>query len=174
MPGLRPRRLFDLLLLHQHLRRRLEALMLQQPLHQLAPRVFRVRPDHVRGIARQQRLRLDMNQQRRHVNKLARRIHIGLLQLVAVVQKLRRHQRDRNVVDVDILLADQVQQQVERPVVHLPHRHRERRLRSLFLRRVLVFSRFALRLRSSTGFGSSSNVSDRRNRSSAPRLAASA
>ena len=43
-PRLRPRRLFDLLLLQQHLRRGLEALMLQQPLHQLAPRVFGVRP----------------------------------------------------------------------------------------------------------------------------------
>ena len=132
IPGLRPGGLFDLLLLHQHLRRGLEALVLEQPLHQLAPRVFGVAAEDVAGIARQQRLRLDVNQQRGHVDELARRVHVGLLQLMRVVEKLAGDARNRNVVDVDVLLADQVEQQIERPVVDLAHGDRERRLRSLF------------------------------------------
>src|SRR6185437_10607258 len=43
-------------------------------------------------------------------------------------QKLRRDLRNGNVVDIDVLLADQVQQQVERAVVNLPHEYGERRL----------------------------------------------
>ena len=111
--------------------------MLQQPFHQLAPRIFRIRAGHIRRIARQQHLRLDMDQERRHIDELARRIHVRLLQLVAIVQKLRRDHPNRNVVDIDTLLADQVQQQVQRPVIHLSHRHRKRRLRCLLGLRVL-------------------------------------
>ncbi len=116
----------------QHLRRVLEALVLQQPLHQFAPRIFRsiFGP---RGRARQQHLALDVDQQRGRVDKLARHIHIARLQLVHIGQKLRRDLANRNVVDVDVLLANQVQQQVERPVIHLAHHHRKWRLLRRFL-----------------------------------------
>ncbi len=50
-----------------------------------------------------------------------------------IAQKLRRNLRDGNVVDVDVLLANQVQQQVQRPVVDLPDRHRKRKLLDVFL-----------------------------------------
>ncbi len=33
--------------------------------------------------------------------------------------------RDRNVVDVDVLLADQVEQQIERSLINISHGHGE-------------------------------------------------
>jgi hypothetical protein len=65
--------------------------------------------------ARQQHLALDVDEQRGGVDELAGHIHVGGLELVDVGQELRRDLGDGNVVDVDVLLADQVQQQVEGP-----------------------------------------------------------
>ena len=62
-------------------------------------------------------------------------VYIGLLQLVRVIQKLCGDARNRNVVDIDVLLANQIEQQVERAVVDLANRHGEGRLRSLLLSR---------------------------------------
>ena len=130
-PGLRPGRFFDLLLLHQHLRGGLEALVLQQPLHQFAARIFIASaPVTSEGSRGSSVLLLDVDQQRRHINKLARGIDVRLLQVVRVLQELRRDPRHRNVVDVDVLPADQVEQQVHRAVIHLAHGDRKRRLRS--------------------------------------------
>ncbi len=44
------------------------------------------------------------------------------LDALDVPQVLRRDLRDRDVVDVDVLLANQVEQQVERAVVQLRRR----------------------------------------------------
>ena len=43
-----------------------------------------------------------------------------------VVQVLLGNLGDRNVVDVDVLLANQVEQQIQRPLVNLSHNDRER------------------------------------------------
>jgi hypothetical protein len=64
--------------------------------------------------ARQEHARLDVNQRRRHDEELAGNVEIQLLHQVDVFQILLRDQRDRNVVDVDLVPLDQVQQQIER------------------------------------------------------------
>jgi len=87
-----------------------------------------------------------VDQQRGRVDKLAGHVHVGGLELVHVGQKLRRDLGDGNVVDVDVLLADQVQQQVERAVIHLAHKHRKWRLFSFLLPRLLPRSRLIARL----------------------------
>ena len=124
--GIRPYGLFDLLLLHQHLRRRLKALVLKQPVDQLQSWIFFSRGRI--GIARQQHLRLDVDQQRRRVDELGGNIHIELLHRLHVFQVLLGDLRNRDVVDVDVLLANEVEQQVERSVVHLVDHDREGRL----------------------------------------------
>jgi len=62
-----------------------------------------------------------VDQQRCGVDKLSRYIDIGGLELVYISQKLGGDLSDRNVVDIDVLLADQVQQQVEGSVVNQSH-----------------------------------------------------
>ncbi len=61
------------------------------------------------------------------MNSPATSISLGP-QLLDVGQELRRDLGDGDVVDVDVLLANQVEQQIERPVVHLAHDHRKWRL----------------------------------------------
>src|ERR1700678_122081 len=68
-----------------------------------------------------------MDQQRSYINEVRRRIHLGLLQTLHVGQKLGRDATDGDVIDIDVLLADQVPQQVQRTVVPLPHRNAVRR-----------------------------------------------
>ncbi len=135
--GIGPGGFFDLLFLQQHLRGGLEALVLEQALDQFAAGVFGVGAGDVGRIARQQRLRLDVDEQRGHVDELAGGVDVGLLELVAVVEKLRGEQRDGDVVDVDILLADEVEQEIERAVVDLADGDGEGRLRGFLLGRFL-------------------------------------
>src|SRR5512134_522977 len=66
--------------------------------------------------ARQQRLRLHVDQGRGHHKELARDVEIERLQRFEVREVLLRDPRDRDVVDVELVLADQVQQEVERPL----------------------------------------------------------
>ena len=114
------------LLLLQHLGGVLEALVLQQALDQFAARILGgvFRAD---GRARQQHLALDVDEQRGGVDELAGHVHVAGLELVHVGQELRRDLGDGDVVDVDVLLADQVEQQVERAVVYLVDDDREGR-----------------------------------------------
>ena len=94
--------------------------MLQKPFHQFAARIFRhfvwssSRP-------RKQHLALDVDEHGSGIDKLAGYIHIRSLQLVDVSKKLSRDAGDRDVVNVNVLLADQVQQQIERSVVYLSY-----------------------------------------------------
>ncbi len=125
--GVGPRRRFEHLLLLQHLRGVLEALVLQQPLDQFAARIFGGVVG-AGGHARQQHLALDVNQQRRRVDELAGHVDVGGLELIDIGQELRGDLRDGNVVDVDVLLANQIEQQVERAVVDLADGDGERRL----------------------------------------------
>jgi hypothetical protein len=74
-----------------------------------------------------------VDEQRSGVDELAGHVHVAGLELVHVGQELRRDFGDGNVVDVDVLLADQVQQQVERAVVDLAHDDRELDVRLLIL-----------------------------------------
>ena len=67
-----------------------------------------------RGRPRQQHPRLDLDQHRRHQQVLGRQFEVAAADLVDVVQVLAGHARHRDVEDVEVLLADQVQQQVQR------------------------------------------------------------
>ena len=91
--------------------------MFQQPVDQLQARVLfgcgRV------GIRRQQHPRLDVNEQRRRVNELGGNIHIEALHGLHVAQILLGDFGDRDVVDVNVLLANEVEQQIEWAVVDL-------------------------------------------------------
>ena len=60
-----------------------------------------------------------MDQQRSHVNKFGGDINVELLHALHIGKKLRRDAGDGNVVDIDILLADEVEQKVERALVNL-------------------------------------------------------
>jgi len=94
--------------------------------------------DRVR-IARQQHARLNLHQHCRHVNKLGGNVHIELANLLHIAQILRRDARNGNVVNINILLADQVQQQVQRPVENLIDGDRKGRLAFFRLLRVRFF-----------------------------------
>ena len=69
---------------------------------------------HVLG--RQQHARLDLDQHSGHRQILGREFEIRLADLVDVAQVLPREPRHRDVEDVEVLLPDQVEQQVERPL----------------------------------------------------------
>jgi chromosome condensin MukBEF ATPase and DNA-binding subunit MukB len=60
-----------------------------------------------------------VDQGRRHVDELRAQIDIHLARLLHVSEVLRRDGGDGDVLDVDLLLADQVQQQVQRPLILL-------------------------------------------------------
>ncbi len=128
-----PGGLFDLLLLEEHLGGCLETLVLEEAFYELAAGVFGVACEHVGRVAGEQRLRLDVDQQRGHVDELAGGVDVGLLELVGVVKKLRRDAGDGDVVDVDVLLANKVEQKVERAVVDLAYSDREGGLGGFFL-----------------------------------------
>src|SRR5258705_2987153 len=85
-----------------------DLLVLEQPAHQLGTRVF---PLVVAEPARQQHLRLDAQQPRRHLEIVG-----GLVepQVLDDREELIRNLRDREVGDVDLVFLDQMQQQVER------------------------------------------------------------
>jgi hypothetical protein len=72
-----------------------------------------------------------VNQHRRHVNKLARHVDVELSYALDINQVLRRDLRDGDIIDVDVLLADQVQQQVERPFVNLTELDSERKIAAI-------------------------------------------
>ena len=113
--GPQPLRGAQLLPFVQQARRRLEFLVLEEPPDQRVARIVLLRFDACRRLRpRQQHLRLDVNQRRRHHDVLARDVQIELLEQRDRVEILRGDQRDRNVVDADLVLPDQVQQQIER------------------------------------------------------------
>ena len=97
--------------LHQHLCGGAEALVLQQTVDQLHARIVK-RPARVR-ITRQQHLRLDVDQGRGHVEELGADVDIHLASLIEIRQVLRGDGGDWDVLDVDLLFADQVQQQIQ-------------------------------------------------------------
>src|SRR6185295_16058963 len=111
--GTRPLRAAQRLALVQQLGRRLELLVLEQAPHQRVARIlFRIFLRRIRP--RQQHARLDVDQRGRHHQELSRDVEVQLLHQVDVLEVLRRDEGDRDVVDVDLVLLDEVQQQVER------------------------------------------------------------
>ena len=91
----------------------LEAFVFLQPAYQLGARVFffatfrRTRP-------RQQHARFDLGEHRRHEQIFARQLELQLRHDLDVLHVLPRDLGDRNVENVEILAADQIQQQIER------------------------------------------------------------
>ena len=57
-----------------------------------------------------------MDERRRHHQELARDVEVEFLHQLEVVEVLLRDERDRDVVDVHLVLLDEVEQQVERPL----------------------------------------------------------
>ena len=92
-------------------------LVLQQPADQFLPRVFQLLLDFL--FARQHHPRLDLDQRAGHVEKIAHRVDVDLLQHGDVFEKLVGDRRDRNVRHVELVLAHQIQQQVQRTAKHL-------------------------------------------------------
>ena len=99
----------------QELGGRLELLVLEQTPDERFARIFFGPGVFLRRIrARQQRARLDVNQRRRHYQELSRHVEIQVLHERDVAQVLLGDERDRDVVDVQLALANQVQEQIER------------------------------------------------------------
>ena len=107
----------NLLALVQQAGGRLEFLVLEEPADERIPRILRLALHPGRRFRpRQQHPGLDVNQRRRHDQELARHVQVELLHELNRVQVLRGDERDRDVVDADLVLPDEVQQQVERPL----------------------------------------------------------
>ena len=105
------------LALVQQFRGGLELLVLEQPPHQRVARILFLALDAGGRLgARQQHLRLDVDERRGHHQEFARDVEVQLLHQLDRVEVLLRDERDRDVVDVDLVLPDEVQQQVERPL----------------------------------------------------------
>ena len=70
---------------------------------------------------RQQQARLDLHQHRRHHQVLGGELEVGRAHRLDVLQVLARERRHRDVEDVEVFLADQVQKQVEGALEGLEH-----------------------------------------------------
>jgi hypothetical protein len=57
-----------------------------------------------------------VDERRRHDEELPRHVEVHLLHQIDVVQILFRDERDRDVVDVQLVLLDEVNEQIERPL----------------------------------------------------------
>src|SRR6185503_15743680 len=113
--GPQPLRRAQLLALVQQPGGGLELLVLEQAPHQRVARIFLLLFDAGGGLGtRQQHLRLDVNQRRRHDDVFAGGVEIELLHQRDGLEVLRRDQGNRDVVDVQLVLLDQVEQQIER------------------------------------------------------------
>ena len=84
-------------------------------MHQLVARVLLLRPRE--RVGRQQHLRFDVDQRRRHVDEIGRNVYIQLFELVEIIEILLGDLGDGNVVDVHLLLANQIEQKIERAFV---------------------------------------------------------
>ena len=107
--------------------------MLEQPVDKFIARIFQNIGGRQR-IARQQHLRLNVNQHRSHINEFRGDIHVEFTYALDVGEILRRDPGDGNVVDVNVLLADQVEQQVERPFIDFAERDSEWKVAGIVFR----------------------------------------
>jgi hypothetical protein len=94
----------------------LVALELQQPLHQGLARVLLGLALRLGGIHGDEHLGLDVDEGGRHDHEVPRHVQVQLPHQVQVLHVLARDGGDGDVVDVDLVLANEVQQQVQRPL----------------------------------------------------------
>ncbi len=94
-------------------RRLLEYERMKQAAHQLGAWVFGLLAFGYL-FRRQQHARLDFNQHRGHQQVFSRQFEVGSADFIDIHQVLARHRRHRDVKNIEVLLADQVQQQVQR------------------------------------------------------------
>ena len=94
-----------------------EVLVLEQPPDQLRARVLDLAL--VVDPARQQHAGLDPDQRRRHLQELPRPVQVVRLHAPDGVEELVGDLRDGDVEDLDVLRADQVQEEVQRAVESL-------------------------------------------------------
>src|SRR5947209_17321837 len=66
-----------------------------------------------------------MDQHRSHINEISRDVHVEFANLLYIREVLRGDPGDGDIVDVDILLANEVEQEVERPFVNRSDFHRK-------------------------------------------------
>jgi hypothetical protein len=95
-------------------RSELDLLVLHQPPHELGARVLGLGAVG-RLPGRQQHPALDLDEHGRHQQVLAGQFEVVGPDLLHVLQVLSRDAGQRDVEDVEVLLADQVEQQVQRP-----------------------------------------------------------
>ena len=103
----------------QLLGRDLVLLVLQEAPDELGARVdlvLRLLVVLVVRLLRQEHLALDVGQRRGHHEVLARDVQIELLHQRDVLEVALRHEGDREVQDVQLVLPDQMQEQIERPL----------------------------------------------------------
>ncbi|MCY1408423.1 hypothetical protein D9M71_237430 [compost metagenome] len=93
--------------------RSLEALVLLQATDEFGARVVLLRLDL--GRTRQQHARLDLGEHRGHHQVFGGQLQANAFHQLDVPHVLTGDFRHRDVEDIDVLLADQVQQQVQRP-----------------------------------------------------------
>src|SRR5215471_1028501 len=131
-----PLRRPQLLLLMQQAGRGFELLMLEQASHERVARIlFFAFDTRSRLRTRKQHPRLDVNQRRRHDEKLAGDVEIQLLHQLNRVEILLRDERDGNVMDFHRVLLDEMEEQIERSleVLELDGKCVNRRLEILVL-----------------------------------------
>ena len=93
----------------------LELLVLDQAAHQLTPGIFtRLVTRLGAWFLRKQCSRFDVNQGRGHNQKIAGKREIEFLHDLKILEILPGNQGDRDIVNIDFVLADEVQQKVER------------------------------------------------------------
>src|SRR5262249_20252557 len=100
-------------------RRLFVLLVLEQAADELLPRIadFVLVGVGLRRIRRGQKLaRFDVRQRRRHEQILTGNVEIQRAHLIEVRNVLLGDERDGNVEDVELVLPDQMQQEIERPL----------------------------------------------------------
>ena len=96
----------------------LHALVFEEAAHELRARILRLLARRRRRLGQQQ-ARLDLDQHRGHQQVLGGELELRASHHLDVAQVLARELRHRDVEHVDVLLADEVEQQVERPLERL-------------------------------------------------------
>ena len=92
-------------------------LVFQQAADELLPRVFQFAFHFV--ASRQHLLRLDLDQQAGHGQEIAHGVDVQLLDQRQIFEILVGDRRDGNVGDLDLVLAHQVEQEVQRAPEHV-------------------------------------------------------
>ncbi len=131
-------------------RRLFHALVFEQSPHQLGPRIFCFGAGDCRRLGQQQ-ARLDLDQHRGHQQILGREFQLRAPHHLDVAQVLPRQFRHRNVENVDVLPADEIEQQVQRPFERIEE-NLERVRRNVQVERQVV-ERLAIDARQRLGLG---------------------